>query len=253
VFGVLRLAYLSKSALASLLVTSYVVVLGLMGLAGGFIADRFSSHIIKTPNKFVLVPRPDSRVERWLKAQTVSYTQNYTPVDALPSNTDTSKTGTADDALPAQRQIPHAAVLAAAMDRSEQGVAVEAAAAPEAVVEPVIARITAPVHQRRSVVVLCDAVSCKSNAKEKVAGKARTVKKSRQSMTQVATLKVKTKRVAATSVALLAPASGKMALGLKPSLGSAKVVSRSSLLSRRNLYLADTPAVIIHRSLGGTS
>jgi hypothetical protein len=254
VFGVLRLAFLSKSALVSLLVTSYVAVLGLVGLAGGFFADRFSTHISKAQSKQASVSRPDSRVERWLKTQTVSYAQNYTPADAVPVNS-----GPVGDAVPAARQLPRAVVLAAAMDQSEQGVAAEVSAAPEAVVEPVIARITAPVRQRLSSVPSCDAGSCKADAstkvavKTKVAGKARTIKKSRQSTTQVATLKFKTKRVAATSVALLAPDNGKMALGLKPSLGSGKVVSRSPLMSRRNLYLADTPAEIIHRSLRGTS
>jgi hypothetical protein len=256
---VLRLAFLSKSALASLLVTSYVTVLGLMGLAGGFIADRVSSHVVKSATKVASPLRPDSRVEKWLKTQTVSYT--------------TADARMLDDVIPnvvgSGREIPPVAELAAAMDRSEQSASGEAVIA-----EPIVARITAPVHQRRNTGSgdACKAGSCEASIKSRVT-KTRLAMKVQvaSGQRQAATLKAKAKRNLETSVADagLGPVDGKMGLGLKPSLGAVKVVpkvttkvaakvtakvpTQSPYRVWRNLHLADTPAEIIRRSLSGTS
>jgi hypothetical protein len=234
VFVVLRLACLSKSALAALLVTSYIAVLGLMGLAGGFIADRLSSNVSKSATKLTVLQRPESRVERWLKAQTVSYA--VADVRALDVAT--------PDVVGSGRDIPPAAALAAAMDRSERGVAAEVA-----VVEPVIPRIIDPVHERSNFTDACRNGTCESVAKARIAAKVRGAKKP----LQVARLNGTTKRGSSTSVATLAPYDGKMGLGLKPSFGSAKAAAKSPFKTLRNLRLAETPAEIIHRSLRGTS
>jgi hypothetical protein len=241
---VFRLAFVSKSALASLLVASYVAVLGLMGLAGGFIADRVSSHVGKSAAKLASPLRPDSRVERWLKAQTVSYAiADVRALDVF-----------MPDGVGSGREIPPVAVLAAAMDRSEQSDLPEAR-----LTVPVVARITAPVHQRRNFAEVCKTGSCEAvirtrlaksrTTNSRVATKALGIKNSHQ----LAKLNAKSKRNAGVSVATLVPADGKMGLGLRPSLGTAKAFTKTPYRVWRNLHLADTPAEIIHRSLGGTS
>lgn len=257
-----RLAYLSKSFLASLLVTSYVAGLGFVGLAGGFVAHSLSAHVIgSTSASASLTPRPDSRVERWLKSQTIVYSTALSAgadlassgVVSLNSNSQNPKNQyqdnkTAQDA-PAAREIPRAAILAAAMDRSEQ----------------FVARIARPVHQRSHFSDRClRSASCGRSgaaAKTTVAAKTRENGKLVQAAGlvngQAAGRKAKrlgSNAVRIAALKLVQPVPGKMVFGLKPSVVAVVKPSRGPALHvPGNVLLADSPAEIIRRSLRGTT
>jgi hypothetical protein len=249
VVRVLRLAFLSKTALATLLVTSYVTVLGLTGLVTGYFADSLSTRFSRPPYKNFA--RAESRVEKWLKMQTVSYTALDSRVDLTGANSAEPSALLTKPSIPV-RQVPHAAALAAAMDASEHpGLQADGTS-------QTVERITKSVNRRTVSVVtasvaMCESGSCDAGAapqRSKAALKVAKVRKAGKPVQLAAHNKIKRSR-SGNQVASLKSQSfahGKMALGVKP-----PVRSRLTWQSWKNIHLADSPAEIIRRSLRGTT
>jgi hypothetical protein len=112
---VLRLPFIFHSALASLLVSAYAAVVGMLSLSCGYVVGSISTPI----RTIVASPaakeaRPISRVEQWLKSQTVVYEK----LDPAASHPDLSPVA-GFPAAALQRPVRHAAEMAAAMDQSE--------------------------------------------------------------------------------------------------------------------------------------
>ena len=204
--------------------------------------------------------RPVSRVERWLKSRTIVYASAPTvgpeqagSVGVRLNPTIAYQDNPTSETVPASHEIPRAAVLAAAMDRSEH----------------FVARITQPVHQRSHFSDRCQrSASCglagssgKTNVAAKtrktgklvqVAGqfKGRTAKRLASTSSKIAALKL----MPVNARGLAQPVAGKMALGLKPPLFAVVKPGRApALVSPRDVLLADSPAEIIRRSLRGTT
>ncbi len=272
----LRLAFLSKTVLASLLLTSYVTVLALTGAVTGYFANSISSRLGWPHTKNLdSGSRPDSRVDRWLKAQAVSY------VTPDPSAHDTSTQGqslpdlTSQNSLlqdfrsqktnasaasgdvsaaaaqsPIARDLPAAVALAVAIDASEQTAPVAAAASEPSEVQ----RITRPVNRRQTLIIGCWKGSCDAGMDAAMTAAMPVAAKLRKSGNplQFAAHKPRHSKAASQVAGFQRTLSGKtkVALGLKTA-----VQTRSKLVAypSNNIHLADSPADIIQRSLRGTS
>ena len=111
----LRRAFVSKSVLISVLISGYVAALGILSLSFGYIAGGLSARVIdKTKTSEFAAARKVSRVEQWLKAQTVSFEK---PVLATP--TSSSVEVSEADSAAVENPVRYAATLATAMDQSE--------------------------------------------------------------------------------------------------------------------------------------
>jgi hypothetical protein len=222
-YRVLRLSFLSHSAFASVMVSAYAAVVGMLGLAGGYVADGLSAHVRGTAAKSQTSDgRKLSRVEQWLKGQTVTFQK---PEIAAPQPASVSDA--VIDTTGEQRPVRQAAVLAAAMDQSETAVA--AIAADES---------TAPAQM--VVAVPETAASAKPGASAIAAGKTGAGKKPPR---------LAAHKPNSHTAQMLAPAKrGKSQIAvatLKP------MPQQRAGLPLKRLRLADSPAEIIRRSLQG--
>jgi hypothetical protein len=114
VCGVLRWQVLFHKALTPFLVSAYAAVASIIGVACGYFAEGLAGHVRASGNKApTMQERKASRVEIWLKAQTVVFEKPIAaPVELV----------NPDSVLPAgamQRPVRHAAQMAAALDGSE--------------------------------------------------------------------------------------------------------------------------------------
>jgi hypothetical protein len=111
---VLRWQLLFHKAFGPVVVSAYAVVVGIIGIACGYFAENIASHLRPTRAETPITQeRKASRVEVWLKAQTVAYER---PV-AVQAEPEELVSTLPVDAL--QRPVRHAAEMAAALDSSE--------------------------------------------------------------------------------------------------------------------------------------
>jgi hypothetical protein len=262
---VLRWQVLFNKALKPFLVSAYAVVAGVIGMACGYFAESLAAHIRPSSEKTAFVQeRKASRVEVWLKAQTVVFEKPAAaqvepdpPVAVLP-----------DAAF--QQPVRHAAEMAAALDGSEaisiplteSIVAAEEGSKSADSVTPVESLVVADIRElaESTAVSLAPAESLKSadslNPVEPI------VAVENSSSKRVIKLQAAKRR---TSVPASAAAKVKIPAGDKSKLAATKLrkmpkpVALAKTITPAGLgspviraRFADTPSEIIRRSLMGT-